>query len=207
MQITGAVGQQNKTNDGNINAAIATGNYGELIVNERLPRYYEGTYRKFGFNAATQAVATTTVGLATTYTGLCLSNNVGNSVNLVLTKASIMQSVIQSTQIEAYAIACGFNATTNVTHTTPLVSIKNAFIGSGTVAQATADTSATLPTAPFYHTFVQNTGTATANGTGAVIDLEGSIILPPGGYAMWVTPAQASVAGLWFSFDWMEVPV
>ncbi len=207
MQITGAVGQQNKVNDGNINAAIATGNYGELIVNERLPRYYEMAYRKTSFNAATQAVATTTVGLATTYTGLCLSNNVGNSVNLVLTKASIMQSVIQSTQVEAYAIACGFNATTSVTHTAALVGIKNNFIGSGTVAQATADTSATLPTAPFYHTFVHNTGTATADGTGAVIDLEGSIILPPGGYALWVTPAQASVAGLWFSFDWVEVPV
>lgn len=207
MQITGAVGQQNKVNDGNINAAIATGNYGELIINERLPRYYEMAYRKTAFTAAIQAVATTTVGLATTYTGLCLSNNVGNSVNLVLTKASIMQSVIQSTQIEAYAIACGFNATTNVTHTTPLVSIKNDFIGSGTTAQGTADTSATLPTAPFYHTFVQNTGTATANGTGSVIDIEGSIILPPGGYAMWVTPAQASVAGLWFGFSWIEVPV
>lgn len=208
MQITGAVGQQNKVNDGNINAAIATGNYGELIVNERLPRYYEMAYRKTCFTAAAQAVLTTTVGLATTYTGLCLSNNVGNSVNLVLTKVSMMQSVIQSTQVEAYAIATGFNATTNVTHTTPLVSIKNDFVGSGTVAQATADTSATLPTAPFYHTFFSNTGTATADSTGCMVyDLEGSIILPPGAYACWVTPAQASVAGMWFSFSWIEVPV
>ena len=45
------------------------------------------------------------------------------------------------------------------------------------------------------------------NGTGTVIDLEGSIILPPGGYACWVTPAQASVAGMWFSFNWIEVPI
>lgn len=182
------------------------GNLGDLIVSELQPPYYEGTYRRNGFSASIQSVATTTVGLATTYTGLAVSNPVGSGVNLVLTLASIMQSVIQATQIEAYAIAVGYNATTNVTHTAALTPVSN-LIGSGAVAVGKADTSATLPTAPTYHTFVQNTGTATANGTGSVIDLKGSIILIPGAYACWVTPAQASVAGLWFSFNWLEVPV
>lgn len=176
------------------------------LVSELHGRYAQTTLDGAMFSASIQAVATTTVGLATTYTGLVISNPITSQVNMVLNKASIMQSVIQSTQIEAYAIAVGFNAGTNVTHTAALTPISNK-IGSGLTAVGKADTSATLPTAPTYHTFIQNTGTATANGTGSVIDLEGSIVLIPGAYALWVTPAQASVAGLWFSFQWEEVPV
>lgn len=177
---------------------------GDEIFTEFNPRYYQQAKEARTFSASAQAVLTTTVGLATTYTGLVISNPITSNVDLVLTKASLMQSVIQSTQVEAYAIAVGFNASTNVTHTTPLTPISN-LIGSGVSPLGKADTSATLPTAPTYHTFVQNTGTATANGSGTVIDLEGSVILLPGAYACWVTPAQASVAGMWFSFNWIEV--
>jgi hypothetical protein len=159
------------------------------------------------FSVAIQSVATTTVGLATTYTGLCLSNPVSSTVNLVLTKASMMQSVIQATQVEAYALAFGFNATTDVTHTAALTP-QSTYIGSGLTSAARADTSATLPTAPVYGVFVSNTGTATADSTGnMVFDLDGSYVLKPGAYVCWVTPAQASVAGLWFSFQWAELPV
>lgn len=182
------------------------GNLGDLIVSQLHGRYYEQTVRGNTFFVASQAVATSTVGLATTYTGLCLSNPVGSTVNLVLTKASIMQSVIQAVQVEAYALATGYNATTNVTHTTPATP-QTTLIGSGLTAIAKADTAATLPTAPVYAVFVQNTATATANGPGSVIDLEGSIILKPGAYIAWVTPAQASVAGMWYSFMWEEVPI
>lgn len=197
---------QTNTADGVQSAYDRIGRQNDMIVSELHGAYYEQTYRNNMFFAANQAVATTTVGLATTYTGLCLSNPITSTVNLVLNICSVMQSVIQSTQPEAYAIATGFNATTNVTHSAALTP-RPCKIGSNVTPQALADTSATLPTAPFYTTFVHNTGTATANGTGAVIDLKGSIILPPGGYALWVTPAQASVAGMWFSFQWEEVPV
>lgn len=182
------------------------GQQGDAIVSGLHGPYYEQSYRSNRFSASTQAVATSTVGLATTYTGLVISNPITSVVNLVLDLASVMQSVVQAVQIEAYAIACGYNATTNVTHTTPLT-VRSKKIGSGASGTGVADISATLPTAPFYDTFVHNTGTAIANGTGAVIDLQGSIILIPGAYACWVTPAQASVAGLWFSFSWEEVPV
>lgn len=182
------------------------GQQGDTVVSQLHGRYYENTLRGAAFSVSSQAVATTTVGLATTYTGLCLSNPVGSAVNLEITLVSLMQSVIQSVQVEAFAIAVGFNASTNVTHTTPATPISNK-VGSGLVAIAKADTAATLPTAPTYHTFITNTATATANAPGAVIDLGGSIILVPGAYACFVTPAQASVAGMWFGFNWVEVPV
>ncbi len=186
---------------------LRSGQLGDLIVQDLHGRYYETTYRGNMFYTSTPSVATTTVGLATTYTGLCLSNPVGSPVNLAVNKCTMMQSVIQATQVEAYALAVGFNLTTNVTHTAA-GTIQSTLAGSGLLSNAKADTSATLPTAPLYFAFVTNTGTATADSTGAqVLDLEGSLVLKPGGYICWVTPAQASVAGLWFSFQWEEIPV
>lgn len=176
-----------------------------IMVTEMNAPYYQTTKDGLGFTAATQALVTTTVGLATTYTGLVLSNPVGSAVDLVILLASMMQSVLQATQVEAFAIATGFNTSTNVTHTTP-VAPKSSLIGSGLSGVGLADVSATLPTAPFYDTFFTNTGTATADSTGVqIMDLKGSIVLKPGAYACFVTPAQASVAGMWFGFKWLEI--
>ena len=204
MLINAVPGPQN-TGDGGTGNPARGGRQGDIIVSELHGRYYEQTYRGNMFSVASQAVATTTVGLATTYTGLCLANPISSTVNLLLNKCTLMQSVIQATQVEGYAIAFGSNKTTNVTLSTPATTQSN-IIGSGYVSKAVAATSATLPTAPLYGGFLQNTAAASTNGPGAIIDFEGSIILPPGAYACFVTPTQASVAGLWFSFQWEENP-
>lgn len=205
MLIQTSVGQP--TNQGvGATPNIRSGKLGDVVYSPLHAKYYETTYNGNEFFAATTALVTTTVGLAATYTGLSLSNPIGSTVNLVLNKVTFMQSVIQSTQIEAFAIATGFNATTQVTHTTP-VTPRTCKVGSGIVPQALADVSSTLPTAPVYTVFIGATSTATADATFGVADLDGSIILTPGAYAAWVTPAQASVAGMWFSFQWEEVPV
>lgn len=208
MVDTSQVGSTTGTGQGTGNIVpLRSDPQGGLVVSELHGRYYEATRNKTMFSVASQAVATTTVGLATTYTGLVISNPVGSGIYMILNKLSIMQSVIQATQVEAYALAVGFNATTNVTHTTPATP-QSCLIGQGTTAVGKADTSATLPTAPVYDTFITNTGTATADSTGTqVVDLEGSKVLIPGAYALFVTPAQASVAGLWFSFSWEEVTI
>lgn len=202
------VGQQTGTGLGTgIQAPLRMGPQSDLIVSEYHGRYYNMTRDGKGFSVAAQAAVTTTVGLATTYTGLSLANPVGSGINVVLNKCSMMQSVIQATQVEAYAIAIGYNATTNVTHTTPQTPQSN-LIGSGLTAIAKADVSSTLPTAPLYDTFFTNTGTTAADSTGVqVLDFEGLKILTPGAYACFVTPAQASVSGMWFSFSWEEIAI
>lgn len=182
------------------------GRLGDTIVSELNGRYYEQVYRGNCFMVASQAVATTTVGLATTYTGMCLSNPLASGKNLVILQASMMQSVIQATQPEAYAIATGSSPGTNVTHTTP-ATIQQCLVGSAYAAVAKADSAATLPVAPLYSVFGTNTASATVLGNGVLLDIGGSIVLAPGAYAAWVTPAQASVAGLWFSFLWQELPI
>lgn len=186
-------------------ANVALGRDNDQLSTELHARYYEQTFRGNTYSASNQSVATTTLGLNTTYTGLVVSNPIGSGINMALTKASVMQSVIQATQPEAFAVAVGYNSGANITHTAALTPRSN-LIGSGLTPKGLADTSAGLVSAPFYHTFVQNTGSATTLGPGGVIDFEGSVILIPGAYACWVTPAQASVAGMWFSFSWEEIP-
>lgn len=182
---------------------MAYGTSGDTYVSEFHGRYYNQAKNGRLYYAANQAVATTTVGLATTYTGLVISNPITSTRDAAILQVSMMQSVIQAVQPEAYALAVGYNATTNVTHTAALA-VRNCD-PSQPVGLVVADTSATLPTAPFYFQFIQNTASATVDGPGATLDLGGALILPPGGYALWVTPGQASVAGLWFSFLWEEV--
>ena len=182
--------------------------YGEdRIVSGLLPDYATIASQGRTFFAASQAVATTTVGLATTYTGLCVSNPVGSNCHLFLTHASVVQSVIQATQVEAVALAVGWHTSNNVTHTTPASIYQGLVTGSlGTNnSVAKADTSATLPAAPVYAHFLQNTQSATTNAPGADYDFKGSIVLAPGAYACFVTPTQASVAGMWFSLHWAEM--
>jgi hypothetical protein len=85
--------------------------------------------------------------------------------------------------------------------------VQSTKVGSGVTGQGKADTSASLPVAPLYALPLHNTATATQNGTGQVIDFEGSVVLTPGAYAIFATPGQASVAGMWFSFMWEEIPL
>src|SRR5713226_7904490 len=117
------------------------GNMGDGIVSELHGRYYEGTYRRARFNAANQVGVVTSAGLATTHTGLVLSNPINSTVNLVLEKIGIAFAVVM-TAGTAYGLMCGYNSGTNVTHSvagTP----RSSFFGAGATGQALVDTGAT----------------------------------------------------------------
>ncbi len=183
---------------------LRSGKQGDTILSELHGKYYEQTYNKNTFWAANQAVVTTTVGLATTYTGLALINPLGSTVTVAIQKVTLMQSVI-ATVVEAFSIATGFNATTQVTNSAS-VTTQTAKVGSGAVSSATASSSATLPTAPVHTTFIGASGTAIVDPTFNVVDLEGSIILMPGAYAIIACNA-AVTSMMWFSFSWEENPL
>ena len=193
--------------DGTAAGQNRAGRLGDVIISELNPRYYEQTARGNVYMACSQAVATTTVGLATTYTGLCLSNPLNSGKNLAIILASLAQSVIQATQVEGYLIATGSSSTANVTHTTP-GTVQTALVGAqANNAVGKVDSAATLPVAPLYSLALTNTAAASTNSPGVTVDIDGAITLAPGGYACFVTPTQASVAGLWFGFVWAEVPI
>jgi hypothetical protein len=185
------------------------GQLGDLITSELHGRYYETAYRRALFNAANQAATTTSAGLATTYTGLCLSNPVGSSVNLVLNKVGY-SFLVAFAAAAAIGLMCGYNSSTNVTHTTAGTPRSN-FFGSGAAGQGLVDTSSTLPTAPVVtHLFGSGlTGAITTDPvvSGELVDLEGGLILPPGAYAAIYTSTASGTSGFLGSFQWEEIPV
>ena len=185
---------------------VRTGQLGDVITSELHGRYYEQCYRRNIFSAANQTAIATTVGLATTYTGLVLSNPVGSSVNLVLLKAAAAFPVAVAAGT-VVGLMLGYNAGTNVTHTAAVTPRSN-FFGVGAAPIGLVDSSATMPTAPFVQKVMGTIGTATiSTAPGIGEDLEGSIILPPGAYAAFYTSAASGALGFMGSFKWEEVPV
>ena len=180
------------------------GQLGDTIFSELQARYYEQAYRGNIFNAANQGAQATTVALATTYTGLCISNPIGNRQNLVLLKVGIALNAAP-VAISTIGILTGFSATSNVTHTAALTP-QSQLIGIGPQSTAKIDSQATLVGSPVVNTMLMGGFTAGATpSTGpALIDLEGSIILPAGAYAAIYTLTATSGT---YSFTWMEVPV
>ena len=208
MIIAGQVGQQNNQDgSGSIGGQVARmGHNGDLIVSELHGRYYEQAYRQnmFGGSIVGQV---TTVGLATTYTGLCLSNPAGSNVNLVLDKIGLA-FLVGFTASATVGIMTGINQAANVTHTTPAV-VRNKFIGksSGT---GLLDSAATLSATPVLDVvlFAGLTGAiTTAPAADGLYELEGSIVLPPGAFAAIYTSTASGTASMSASFSWEEVPV
>jgi len=100
----------------------------------------------------------------------------------------------------------GYNSGTNVTHTTPLTP-KNNYVGVGASGVGLVDSSFTVPTAPtFSHLLGTVFTTINTNGP-TIVDLEGSIILPPGGYAGIFGTVASGASGFFGSISWEEVPL
>ena len=190
--------------DGNTQVA-RLGRQGDLITSNLHGDYTEATFRKSMFVAATQAGQTTSAGLSTTYVGLVISNPIGNTMNGIVYFVSAAFTVIAAVVNHA-GLAHGYSATTNVTHTTPITP-RSTLFGSNATPTLLADSSATLPAAPFYCGFLTDTPAATTNPGAAVAEVKGVFIVPPGGYFMTVTAAASSAAAFWAAIIWEEQPI
>ena len=187
---------------------LRVGPTGEMITSAAHGDYYESTVRKAAFSGGTLVPGTTSAAFATACTGLILSNPIGSTVNLVLRKVKYGVSVAQTATL-VLGLQTGYNATTNVTHTTPVASTANNFIG-GPVGVGLLDIAATLPTAPTRYVLIDVIGTG-AITTGVILgnqfDLQDSLVIPPGGYVATYTSAASVASSLNFGFVWEEVAV
>jgi hypothetical protein len=176
---------------------------GAGLVSELHAPYYNLTYRGKCFSAANQAAQATTVALATTYTGIVISNPLGSGVNLEMLLASWALSVAPAA-IATIGLITGFSGTTNVTHTTPLTPVSDV-VGGGN-GLALADSSATIVGTPRWHHQLMGGFTAAAlpSSPQVLFDLKGAIIVPPGGYI--AIGSLTAVTGLG-SFKWAESPI
>lgn len=181
---------------------LRLGKQADAMVSELHGRYYEQTYRGNMFSISTQGTnVTTTAALATTFTGLAISNPVGTGVNLVLNKFTATQFAV------GVAATVGIMGGAGVL--TASLTPQSRVIGGGQVSKALASASATIST-PLLIVAVGSVGSLATTGYGATNgiawDAEGSIIVPPGSFiASYTSTAQTSA---WqFSFSWEEVPV
>ena len=179
------------------------GNLGDTIVSELHGRYYETTYRRanyMGANPTAVSTTATTSGSTTAQTGILLANPINSPVNCVINK--VAYSLFAVGAASSFFLGIGYNSSTNVTHTTALT-VRNGFVGVGAAGYGLVDSSWTVPTAM---NFVTPLGSSWAEGPANLFDLEGSIILPPGGYAAILTNV-AQTSNFFGSIMWEEVPL
>ena len=182
---------------------VRLGPQGGTVVQQIHGPHFLGAYNEHAFHAANLGAAgqTTTVALATTYTGLVLSNPVGSGVLLAVNDVGAAFNVVFPAAAFV-GVFVGYHASTDVVHTTPLIAHSDK-IGTGGVGKAKVDSVATLPIAPHVaHVF----GSALASAAGDFEhEFEGGFLLPSGAfmglYTSTVSGTNAMLAGL----DWEEI--
>src|SRR5262245_45160727 len=117
-----------------LRAILTHGKYKDAIEEDRL------------FRASVQAAQAVSVALATTYTGLCLSNPIGNTKRLSIRAVQIALSVAPANIASLHLIGGPAGvAPTDVTHTAA-VTPRSCRLGSSATPTAKADSQATIPT-------------------------------------------------------------
>lgn len=163
------------------------------------------------FRGSNQTAAAVTAALATTYTGICLSNPAASTVNLVVKGVTGIFGPAPATAVNLGLIT-GWAAGGVTVHTTAITQIVNAYVGAATsggsivqpaASQAKLDAACTLVGTPAWDRWL--TATA-ASGTGgqAYMNLNDSIIIPPGGYCA-VGNLVAVASGFLGTFVWEEL--
>lgn len=173
---------------------------GAQAVGDAHGRYGEPARRKMIYYAANQAAQAVSVALATTYTGLCLSNPASSPVNLELLAVGLALSVAPAGIATIGLI--GGQSTTAVTHTTPLLP-GSTFLGAPR-GVGLADSAATIPTPVWLEQLMGGfTAAALPSTSPAICEIAGRWVIPPGGFI--AVGALTAVTGLW-SMTWEEVP-
>lgn len=153
------------------------------------------------FSITNQAATSTTAAFATTFTGLSLANPTGSGVNLLLRRFTCAQ--VAAGVAGAIGIMRGAGASAgSITPTSQ-------YVGSAQVSKAVGSAGATIATPVLvaaYGTIGSQATTGWGQMPGLVVELDGSIIVPPGQFVASYTTA-ATTSALIFGFVWEEVPI
>lgn len=209
MIIQAQVGPQNGAASlgAGLTPALRLDNVGALVNSQLHGRYFESARNRRIFTAANQTVTTTTVGLTTTYTGLCLSNPVGSGWNLSI--LGVGYSAIVAWPAGSAIFLAGGNTGVNVTHTTAVTPRCLSLSASPPTPVGLADVAATVPVGYYLIGLGQGlTGAITTEVTGGQTwtDLGGAVVLEPGGFAYIATSTVSGTNGFWGSITWEEIP-
>jgi len=192
-KITAAEGSVNPltTNtEGALYTVSSGGKYTDLVLAEKV------------FTATTTAAVALTAQLTLAFTGLVVENPLTSGKNYIMLGASWGQTVATPT-----ATLLGLMTGVDAGDAASAITIRNRLIGSVVTSDAVADMACTLVGTPVREMFFgMNWTEATSAGSQqpvTSVDLDGGIILEPGGYIATCSEA-ANTAAFWFSFLWAE---
>lgn len=175
-----------------------------LEVSGSLPDEYLQAFAGAAFSGANQTGVTTSAALATTYVGCCLSNPASSGVNLLLKRVTAAFSVAPAT-ITTIGLLAGYAAGGITVHTTALTPSSD-LLGSGKTSAANLDAACTLVGTPVWKRWLAQCLTATS-APYADLDLQGGILIPPGGYVALGTTIASPASGFLGSMAWVERPI
>jgi hypothetical protein len=205
MLIQGQVGPQTGATSisSGVQVPMRMGNMGEQIVSELHGRYAEAAFRRSVFVIANQAGVTHTAAMATIFIGICVGNPASSTVNLHILGFSWALLV-------ANAAAAGIGIMTGVGTITAALTPRNRYVG-GAAGQALATGGQTLPGTPVLEQVFGQVGTFAITSwpplTGGLMDLGGSLILPPNTFVASYMTTASGASGFIGSFLWEEVPI
>jgi hypothetical protein len=188
---------------------VPSGIASELLVSELLPRYSH--LAKLGRIQIARAPLVTLTLAATAYTGLAIWNNSAatNPVDLHLLKLT-GNVAVTSAAMTGIALGGGVQGTTAPTGTTLATQSSSIIGGPSSGPAGIAYSAATLAVAATnLLDLLHNTAAIAVTGedNGFSIDLEGSIIIPPGGFVAFSALGAASAAGaVNLSAIWAALP-
>lgn len=189
------------------------GQLGDTIVSELHGRYYETNYRgnKFVLSVSTAAAITAYTGGAAGTPMLAVFNPTSSGKNLVITKVSI-GNVVAASAAGTVAFGLYFGTTATITQATTVAPWSlSTQLQSGSFATGFRNVALTSGSAANNVIALGSYYWATAAGVAGLfdnaIDLEGSVIIPPGSYVA-LGGSAALTSATWIgSIMWEEVPV
>lgn len=182
------------------------GKGGELIIGHAYGRYHEAVSRGNVYVGANQTGCVWTVGLATTYTGMCVSNPLGSGKNLSILAASFAE-VVAPAGIQMVYLAGGKHGSTNVVAGVAGIPLPM-LVGSGNTPVGKCWTGATLPVAPDILLLLQTGKTSAAlstTSTTAWSDVGGLIEVMPGGFVILGCFTVGAAVGQYGCIIWEEI--
>jgi len=185
-------------------APLRIGTEGGLVLDFH-GKYYEAVKAGRVFVAANQAAVAVTAAMNTTYTGLVLFNPATSGKDAVLLRFGYALTIAAPTAATVIGLMTGLNAGDAATAITP----RNRYVG-GAGSSMIIDNGCTLTGTPVLEQVFGQVGTLATSGTqdGPVteLDLDGSLIVPPGYYVAVYSFAANTACGI-FSFMWEELSV
>ena len=211
MLIQGQVGQPGvRSITPGANPVIRQGQQSDIIVSELHGRYYETTYNRNMYTATLTSGTTTSAALATAHTGLLLLNPNNSQVNFVINKVG-MTFLVAFAASAAIGIQTGNQSTAVLSSlTTTNTQTRNNFLGAPNSTVGLTYSAATTTSPSLLQLFGAGlTGaiTTVSQIPGFFIDLEGSVIVPPGSWIATYTSTASGASGTFASFTYEEVPV